>query len=229
MRRRAGFTLMELLVVCGIIAVLVSLILPTVAKMTEESRRLTCLNNLRQLGMAFRLYLQANEDRYPRPGTGQPEDWIKWPDASQGVIFPYTGVSKANAPRLYTCPSDDPLTHHRGYPFSYSVNFNVCAYPYARALHSRLDHPQPGQAPDDVHPAHRGVTGDDRRRVLGVAAGAGRRRQRAVGAARQVARDLVNQQADPTVGRTNAGFVDGHADWIPRSDTFAPEFYDPTK
>ena len=43
------------------------------------------------------------------------------------------------------------------------------------------------------------------------------------------ARDLINQQADPTVGRTNAGFVDGHADWIPRSDTFAPEFYDPTK
>ena len=137
MRRRNGFSLVELLVVVGIIAVLISLILPSLSKIREESKRVACLNNLRQLGAAFTLYLQANDDRYPRPGTGEAEDWVAWPPGrrpSQGVIYRYTGLNgDGEAPKLYTCPSDDPATHAQPshYPYSYSANFNVLAYRYA--------------------------------------------------------------------------------------------------
>ena len=134
MRRRSGFSLMELLVVCGIIGTLIALLLPSLARAREESRRLSCLNNLRQLGIGFSLYLQSNEDRYPRPGTGEPEDWVAWPPnrrPSQGVIFRYLGISEPNAEKIYTCPSDDPATHTRGYPYSYSANFNILAFKYA--------------------------------------------------------------------------------------------------
>src|SRR5439155_20354509 len=65
MSKRRGFTLVELLVVIGIIAVLVGILLPALGRARESAQRSVCLNNLRQLGNMLRMYANENKDQVP--------------------------------------------------------------------------------------------------------------------------------------------------------------------
>ncbi len=138
-----AFTLVELLVVTGIIAILAALLLPGLARAKENGRRIACLNNLRQLGLAMQLYVHDYDDVLPASGpeAGQifPEQWVWYGpigtplnDPSKGAIVPY--IEKFSK-TLLTCPSDRTLLEFQRHPNRFSV-YNWWLSPYSYALSS---------------------------------------------------------------------------------------------
>src|SRR5215468_9450891 len=67
---RSAFTLVELLVVIGIIAVLISILLPTLGRVRRQANTLKCASNMRQLSLAMLMYIQDNKGRFPASEFG---------------------------------------------------------------------------------------------------------------------------------------------------------------
>ena len=137
--RRRGFTLVELLVVIGIIAVLIAILMPALARARQVALRTVCLSNLRQIGTGLIAYAQDNKGCFPAPGwkiCAQDEDWVHWQpgrDLRESRIFRYIGSD----PEVLRCPAGLPDRAQVGplggqlfppYPFSYSVSVYITGY-----------------------------------------------------------------------------------------------------
>lgn len=97
----SGFTLIELLVVIAIIAILAAILFPVFARARENARRASCQSNMKQLGLAFKQYVQDYDETYPLAGYYNPPsqngNWFYWMQS----IYPY-----AKSKQIFVCPSD---------------------------------------------------------------------------------------------------------------------------
>jgi len=132
--------------VIGIIAVLVAILLPALGAAREQARKSKCLSNLRQLAMAFTMYTDENQGRFPGAAVFSaptPQDWLWYQqvpfaartvaDPTQSPIVKYLGGYNAE---YFRCPSDlnynqrFVVNYGSSYPYSYDMNYLLANSPF---------------------------------------------------------------------------------------------------
>jgi prepilin-type N-terminal cleavage/methylation domain-containing protein/prepilin-type processing-associated H-X9-DG protein len=241
---RHGFTLVELLVVIAVIAILAALLLPALVQAKGKAHSTACRNQLRQLGLAFSLYLSENEDTFPTGGRtsalgAQPEDWVWWQvqpgpngqpamrDARRGAIVPYLDGCEI---RCFRCPSDqDALAREAAwksnpanelYTFSYSLNASSehGMASYISADRSMVFRNRHGTI---VNPAQKIMLAEEK----GSEADGPGQAFINDGGWQPLGYPLTQRHT----GKANVTFADGHVDAVTRDMAAQPEYFDPRR
>ena len=141
MRKRAsgGFTLVELLVVIGIIAVLISILLPALSRAREQARNTECMSNLRNLGQALVMYANENKGKLPQHSTDGVWLWDLPFDTRDAM------VKKGGSRKTLYCPfypeqDVDPMWDGT---FKTPATYSVIGYIYLGRRMSATNHSQP--------------------------------------------------------------------------------------
>jgi prepilin-type N-terminal cleavage/methylation domain-containing protein/prepilin-type processing-associated H-X9-DG protein len=134
-----GFTLIELLVVIAIIAILAAILMPVLASAQEKAKRISCLNNERQVGLGMQMYGSDNKGMIPNVGNNTVADFDN-PFITKlnplSAFRSYLGANGTVAPnspvKVYICPTAQPNTLAQYKPTAYSstdfiINELVCS------------------------------------------------------------------------------------------------------
>jgi prepilin-type N-terminal cleavage/methylation domain-containing protein/prepilin-type processing-associated H-X9-DG protein len=240
-RFRSGFTLVELLVVIGIIAVLIGILLPSLNRAREKANQLKCASNLRQIGLAMMMYTNENKGIFPAPAISKNnpiylrfDDWIFWQpgrNPDEGALQKYIGP--VFSPDVYRCPSDDVEAHFNGgqpnYNYSYTVNWFICQHENRAFGKPLLKYTQIVQPWTKILVIEENsITVDDGNWAPnGYTQGPGSENLLSNRHDKQNEHKSLTPGTDVTAGRGNVVFADGHVDFIDRILTTYPLYCDP--
>lgn len=117
---KRGFTLIELLVVVAIIAILAAMLLPALSKARERARTAVCMSNLKQLGLAFIMYLDNHEEYFPMV-----EDWNSPATIWAKTLAQEGFITNGN---ILLCPTQFTTSRRVAPYYEFTTNFNCDDY-----------------------------------------------------------------------------------------------------